>query len=204
MAKWNPLHWQWKHLLKHSLFVAIVAPLVVIAVVGVVAVIRRLSEEGVVGATAEFIGNVLAFEIPIPIWLLLVGLSFTPLIVWLVRRWRQRRQTTSLEWATYTQDVFHDMLWGWGWCDTTIKDLKAFCPEDETRLVLGEGIALGAARCETCNRTFLLPTTHWDEVMQKIARQIDRKCRTGKWQAAVSDLEDAKAKAIAVVDSVSL
>lgn len=113
----------------------------------------------------------------------------------------------------YVKDRFQDVDWEWEWEESGgIKSdsIHPFCPKDCTPLILQalqtkEGNYIDSpiktigivAYCETCKAGFKMEVprgtalSEW-EVKKSIARQIERKKKSGEWRAVVEAQQSAK------------
>lgn len=166
---------------KHFLRNYIVAP---IAVSLITAFILWLVPE-LRSTLISFLGQLYAWLtslILIPIWLfiLFLGVIFSGGIA-IVILIRNRKSTKEAEWLTYLTDKFDGLIWRWRYNNQQIVDIAAFCPHDDTRLVVDDRIVYTHFLCETCEREFELDGD-LDRVEGRVERQIERKVRSGTWQ----------------------
>ena len=132
------------------------------------------------------IGAHLVSHLSVPFWLfyilLLMGMPF---LGWCFLRLRRRAGPRV---GDYTSDRFLEVDWTWHYVwGSTPEGIWCFCPDDNTRLVNSEdsyrhSITL---ECETCKRKWGPIQGGMYDLTNKIARQIERKIRTGEWKKVV-------------------
>lgn len=139
---------------------------------------------GWLGDAVSWVGGVLAYQVPLPVWLLiLIGLVSLPAIVFLIF-WLFPLNP----WRRYTQDRFEGMIWRWQYdSNDRPTNLVAYCPSDDTSLLWtsaewGDTVNV---LCETCGKNYGALFGDIRDVQERIERQIDRKLRTGKWKSVV-------------------
>lgn len=86
----------------------------------------------------------------------------------------------------YDEDEFFGVIWRWN-SDEAI----GYCPTCQTRVIYklgynGRGIE-SSLYCETCRRTLTTLDGDRQDVLGRVARQIERKLNTGEWKQVVEN-----------------
>ena len=87
----------------------------------------------------------------------------------------------------YVTDEFFGLRWHWTWFGNSLRDLDPFCLHDDTRLdedLTGKLNYRCYLDCDSCGQKLKFPDT-LDGLREKVARQIERKIRTGESRDAV-------------------
>jgi hypothetical protein len=137
-------------------------------------------------------------SISIPKWLFIVLFSFSLLFILgpikrlFTKETDDSERNVQPELDMYTQDSFFGVWWQWSSYYNPEPTLTAYCPSCQTPLVYSAPFRVAVTFiCETCR----LEVAHFDcdfqQTLRKVARQIERKTRSGEWKQAVeSQLEE--------------
>jgi hypothetical protein len=140
---------------------------------------------GIVGLAINIWGfSISKVQISWGIILLLMILSL-PTILRFVKKFIPKSEKGNiLRKNDYTEDEFFGVIWRWD-SDETI----GFCPNCQTRLVYNLGYGYQGMEtslyCETCERTITKLDGNHQDVLGKVARQIEKKVNTGEWKQVV-------------------
>jgi hypothetical protein len=102
-----------------------------------------------------------------------------------------RPRTAKPDWRDYRQDTIFDMVWRWGYAGDRISNLCSFCPRCDTQVYLrGDHPSdfhphRTVFHCDHCD-TRITVNGGYIDVGDKVAREIQRRLRSGEWRAAVT------------------
>lgn len=90
----------------------------------------------------------------------------------------------------YRRDEVFGIVWRWAYRNGLVDDITPYCPSDDTMLIhaeqhqepYGPFAPTVEYRCETCGRSFGPFPENDGWTRGKVARQIDRRIRTGEWR----------------------
>ena len=89
----------------------------------------------------------------------------------------------------YTEDTFFGVVWRWAYQQGKLLPPAGFCPTCDTQLVYSEpyrGISVSLV-CEHCHKTVYDGEGGLEDALNRVARQIERKLRSGEWQRMVEN-----------------
>lgn len=145
---------------------------------------------------AQAAGTHLGRSTPLPHWSIYLLSACAAACAWQARRWgrpvRPGRAPASPRPADYQRDRFLGVQWAWHWDERQRpKGLWAACPACATRLVTYVAKPPAERRvkmfCEHCRVTLVDAPGDRDYLHARIARQIERKLRTGQWLDSAPD-----------------
>ena len=133
-------------------------------------------------------------DISVPMWLFIavsvvVLVAISVIILAVIAEISERRQP----WHTYTEAHIEGMVCRWEWNRFgEIQSLGFFCPMCDGELVPGNNHGFGTPYfiCEKCSeqqrqpKIFLKDSMkHNYNIVERIKREIRRRCRTGEWRS---------------------
>jgi hypothetical protein len=130
-----------------------------------------------------------------PKWVLFVLISLSGITILRFVRNRLRGQTREEDGPNiddYVEDSFFDATWRW--TPGYISSIAPFCPRCDTALVYHEDYEIGPGYpgrqitefiCEHCDRVVTKLKGDHGYAVAQVARQIDRKSRSGEWRQVV-------------------
>lgn len=133
-----------------------------------------------------------------PNWLAYLSSLWPALLLarWALRRWRNRKSSTS----RFKKLTLDGVVWRWSGVMMVSHGLKSFCPACDNGLVYEErGVGyLGERRvrlfCDRCNVSRTDQPGGFADLQNRVDREIDRLIRTGQWRRHVDDAHDAPAR----------
>jgi hypothetical protein len=152
----------------------------------------------IIPSIGSFFVHILHFmnsDVTMKMWLLFLLILFIlPTIYGIIRGFAKKRELTHYD---YTEDTFFGIKWIWRHdaSNSRITDLFCFCPKDDTILVQGPNRDYFNPRnvfstnliCESCNSTFGPFEGTFEDLMQMVKRQIDRKIRTEEYKQILTN-----------------
>lgn len=141
----------------------------------------------------DFFQSIISFALSrssIPNWVLCI-LLFS-IICWLVfivvRVWQALLTETGIQdWDTYVSDNFFGIRWRWRYGqDYDVRHLLPFCPVCDLQVHPHEIMVFPGARsiyrCDRCNQLLAQIDMSWDELQDRVVREIHRKIRAETWE----------------------
>jgi len=140
-------------------------------------------------------GTHLGGRTALPNWSVYLLSACAAACAWQARRWGRpvlQRRAPAPRPADYQHDRFLGVRWAWHWDEhQRPKGLWAACPGCATRLVTYVAKPPADRRvkmfCEHCRVTLVDEPGDRDYLHARIARQIERKLRTGEWLDCAQD-----------------
>lgn len=138
--------------------------------------------------------HLLTSTLSLPVWLILVGASWILFTLYLIAKVILLRAIEPQPYTYYFRDEFWGLTWMWTYSGRTIDPPWCYCPSCETQLICvitappfydtttQPRIAIS---CERCHRTLYEDEGDLHTVQGQIARQIERRIRTGEWKQVV-------------------
>lgn len=131
----------------------------------------------------------LGIGVKLPIWALIVGLTLTGSVTFVLIRLfvlieRRKHQQATLDASNYTTDIIFNVEWTWTYKDNFIHEPQAFCPRQQcrARMDVSEDFFNRSTTltCPNCafRQTYQLPRT---ELKRRVEIEIERRVRTGEF-----------------------
>lgn len=131
----------------------------------------------------------LSYAIPGWAWLIVIIFSVTG---FLTLFFAIRKNLTTPEYSSYTEDYIKGAIWRWRWAYNKITDLWCFCPSCEAVLVYDDSscrsLYSNACKtdfiCENCNHSVITSISGGNKsyAVGAIEREIDRRIRTNEYK----------------------
>lgn len=157
--------------------------------------------------TKDLFSKIWSFISGIFVWILsslndsysLVGWLWIPLILLaliglinLIHAFRPNSEKSLPAYYQYKEDFIHMAKWRWKWKDNRISNLWCFCPACDATLVYNDPSVRDFLSnekgtkfiCENCDRVVAkIDSGDKDYAISAVTREIDRRIRTGQYQA---------------------
>lgn len=181
--------------IRNATIAEVLGGLIVVAVVGLVAPVREWLLQGVhwCWQVVLEIWEHLTASVSVPWWsVYLCGLILC-IILWRGCRATIRslaREAVDDSFLSYREDIFFNMRWRWRWTQDGVTDIACYCPQCDLQLIPQDLHGETGFSCERCGQDVYKVDGNMYQFELRIAREVQRKARTGEWKNAVEKKGD--------------